>query len=94
MISLSEFIQYAENFFFRFYEFTNGIYPFSDYDVSLFWIIESLLLTSFAWSLFPVDTDFEDVYDEHSAEPDLNDDMSSEDSSFFSFETYDDDDSY
>ena len=92
MISLNEFIQAAENFFFSFYEFTNEIYPFSDYDVSLFWIVESLLLTSFAWSLFPVDTDFEDVYDEHDAELSHYDDMSSEDSSFFMFETYDDDD--
>lgn len=94
MISLNEFILAAENFFYSFYQFTSSIYPFTDYDVSLFWIIESLLLTSLAWSLFPVDTEFEDVFDEHSAEPDLNDDMSGEDSSFFGFETYDDDDSY
>lgn len=94
MISLNEIILAAEDFFFSFYEFTNSIYPFSDYDVSLFWIVESLLLTSFAWSIFPCDTDFEDVYDEHSADPDLSDDMSGIDSSFFSFETYDDNDSY
>lgn len=65
-MNLGDFLAYARNFFYWFYDWTNSIYPFTDYDVSLFWICESLLLTHFVWRLFPVDTDFEEdaeIYD-------------------------------
>lgn len=40
--------------FLGFIDFCDGIYPFTDFpQLSLFWLMESLIITNIAWQLFP-----------------------------------------
>lgn len=64
-ISFNEFCEGARDFFFWFYEFTNSVYPFTDYpEISMYAILEGLILANFAWLLFPLDGEFGDIRDD------------------------------
>lgn len=54
-MSLNEFMSAFTNFILNFYSWTTSIYPFQDIQISLFWILESSVLTNLAWQLFPHD---------------------------------------
>lgn len=67
-MNLSSFLDGVFSFFSDMYNFTNSVSPFTDYpDLSLFWLFESLVLTSIAWQLFP------DEFSSNFNENDIND---------------------
>lgn len=61
-MNLSEFMTSLVNYFLNLYSWTTSIYPFEDFQISLFWLFESTVLTNIAWKLFPADLadNFED----------------------------------
>ena len=59
------FVSSVWSFFSNFYTFTDSIHPFSDIpSLSLFWLFESLFLTSYVWMFFPttMDEDFSEFH--------------------------------
>lgn len=66
-ISISEFMSAFTAFLLEFYSWTDSIYPFTDVDISLFWLFESTILTGLAWQLFPseIADNFMDIEDEY-----------------------------
>lgn len=52
-INLHDFMSNFVGSLLGFYAWSNDIYPFSDYPISLFWLFESTVLASLAYSLFP-----------------------------------------
>lgn len=55
MIELSDFMSTFVGYLLEFYHWTDNIYPFSDYPISLFWLFSSVVLSSLAYNLFPPD---------------------------------------
>lgn len=66
-ISLQEFMTAFTNFILNFYSWTDSIYPFTDVNISLFWLFESTVLTGLAWQLFPAEIadNFTDIDEEY-----------------------------
>lgn len=54
-INLSDFMSTFVGYLMAFYHWTDNIYPFSDYPISLFWLFSSVALASLAYNLFPPD---------------------------------------
>lgn len=55
MINLSDFMSVFVGYLMEFYAWTNAIYPFSDFNISLFWLFSSVALSTLAYALFPPD---------------------------------------
>lgn len=54
-INLTDFMRSFVGYLMSFYHWTDSIYPFSDYPISLFWLFSSVVLASLAYNLFPPD---------------------------------------
>lgn len=52
-INISDFMSNFVGYLMAFYNWTDSIYPFSDYPISLFWLFSSVVLASLAYNLFP-----------------------------------------
>lgn len=55
--NFSEFVGAFTGWFVDMYSYTTSIYPFSDVNISLFWILESSVIWQLAWKFFPVEMD-------------------------------------
>lgn len=93
MINLGDFMDALTAWFLDMYMWTDSIYPFADYPISLFWLFESTILANIAWQLFPHElADAFESDDDDSAPIYYKDDFES-DSGYYDFKygrSYDD----
>lgn len=65
-MSILDFFHWIYSMWISFYNLLNSIIPFSDFPISLFWILAGLVGTRLVWGLFPheYDSNFGDSHDD------------------------------